>query len=419
MEMTRMQIEVENEIRKQRGMEIAKTSRITKRQKGGYIVPSQSGAGAYIVSTGDNWKLMCECPDYEERSVLGVKCKHIYAVELTINKQVNADGSTTIIKTMKVTYCQDWSAYNKAQTQQKELFQKFLFDLCGSVDNHVNEGKGRPELPLSDMVFASALKVFTTFSCRRFITDMKEAKENGYLNNVCSYSSVSNYMRNPELTPILIKLIEKSARPLQSVETDFAIDSSGFGTSRFDRWFSFKYGKEIDRRIWIKAHVMNGVKTHIVTGIKITEAYSHDTKEFPELVSTTARTFEIKEVSADKAYSSKDNLEAVENVGGIAYIPFKSNTSGKARGSALWKKLFNFYTFNREEFLQHYHKRSNSETVFHMVKSKFGDYVRSKEWTAQVNEVLLKILCHNITVIGHEIHELGIEPKFTELPNSI
>ena len=409
-------IENENMVRKQRGLEIAQTSRIMKRQRGGYVVPSQSGSGAYIVKSDKYWKLECECPDYEQRNVLGIKCKHIYAVELTINKQVNADGSTTITKTMKVTYGQDWSAYNKAQTTQKEMFQKLLYDLCDDVKNHVIEGKGRPELLLSDMVFASALKVFTTFSCRRFITDMKEAKENGYLDKVCSYSSVSNYMRNPELTPILIKLIEKSSRPLQSVETDFAIDSSGFGTSRFDRWFSFKYGREIDRRIWIKAHVMNGVKTHIVTGIKITEAYSHDTKEFPELLNTTARTFEIKEVSADKAYSSRDNSEAVENVGGIAYIPFKSNTSGKARGSALWKKLFNFYTYNREEFLQHYHKRSNSETVFHMVKSKFGDYVRSKEWNAQVNEVLLKILCHNICVVIHEIHELGIEPDFCLRP---
>jgi hypothetical protein len=47
-----------------------------------------------------------------------------------------------------------------------------------------------------------------------------------------------------------------------------------------------------------------------------------------------------------------------------------------------------------------------------MVKSKFGDYVRSKEWIAQVNEVLLKILCHNVCVVIQEMYELGIEPDF-------
>lgn len=45
-----------------------------------------------------------------------------------------------------------------------------------------------------------------------------------------------------------------------------------------------------------------------------------------------------------------------------------------------------------------------------MVKAKFGGYVRSREWTAQVNEVLLKILCHNICVAIQEMYELGIEP---------
>ena len=67
---------------------------------------------------------------------------------------------------------------------------------------------------------------------------------------------------------------------------------------------------------------------------------------------------------------------------------------------------------NRDEFLQHYHKRSNAEVVFHMIKSKFGDAVRSKTKTAQVNEILLKVLCHNICVVIQEMHELGIEAKF-------
>ena len=408
-----MEIEQLNEIRKERGLQIANTSRIMRRERGGYIVPSQTGSGAYLVQYDNaTFKPKCECEDYEKRSVLGIKCKHIWAVELSINKQVNSDGSTTLTKTVKVTYPQDWSAYNKSQTQQKELFQKLLFDLCSSIKNPVHVGRGQPSMPLADMVFSSALKVFTTFSCRRFVTDMKEAKNRGYIDKACSYSSVSNYMRNPQLTPILVDLILKSALPLKNIETDFAIDSSGFGTSRFDRWYSFKYGREINSRVWVKAHMMNGIKTHIITGVKITEAFSHDSKEFQELVSTTARTFDIKEVSADKAYSSRDNLDLVNSIGAKPYIPFKDNATGKAGGSMFWTKMYHYFMYNREEFLKYYHKRSNAETVFHMIKSKFGDYVRSKEWTSQVNEVLLKILCHNICVVIQEMHELGIEPNF-------
>jgi transposase len=64
------------------------------------------------------------------------------------------------------------------------------------------------------------------------------------------------------------------------------------------------------------------------------------------------------------------------------------------------------------EFLEYYHKRSNAETTFHMIKSKFGDSVRSETEVAQINEVLLKVLCHNICVVIQEMFELGIESSY-------
>ncbi len=47
-----------------------------------------------------------------------------------------------------------------------------------------------------------------------------------------------------------------------------------------------------------------------------------------------------------------------------------------------------------------------------MMKAKFGDRIRSKTDTAQVNEMLLKVLCHNICVVIQSMYELGIEPTF-------
>jgi transposase len=65
--------------------------------------------------------------------------------------------------------------------------------------------------------------------------------------------------------------------------------------------------------------------------------------------------------------------------------------------------MYHYFEFKNAEFLEHYHKRSNAETTFHMIKSKFGDAVRSKTEVAQVNEVLLKVLCHNICVVIQEM----------------
>jgi hypothetical protein len=51
-----------------------------------------------------------------------------------------------------------------------------------------------------------------------------------------------------------------------------------------------------------------------------------------------------------------------------------------------------------------------------MIKMKFGGTVRSKTLVAQVNEVLCKVLCHNICVLIQSIYELGLEPTFWAIP---
>ena len=78
----------------------------------------------------------------------------------------------------------------------------------------------------------------------------------------------------------------------------------------------------------------------------------------------------------------------------------------------MWGHMYHYFMFRREEFLAHYHKRSNVESTFSMMKRKFGDSLRSKTDTAMVNKVLCKVLCHNLVVLIHEMYELGIEPVF-------
>jgi transposase len=120
----------------------------------------------------------------------------------------------------------------------------------------------------------------------------------------------------------------------------------------------------------------------------------------------------VSEVSCDKAYSSRANLELIKNVGAVPYIPFKRSVTGKHGGFNTWGKMYHYFLYKHDEFLEHYHKRSNVETVFHAVKTKFRDNLRSKDKTAQVNELLLKILCYNITVVIQEISTLGIRGEF-------
>jgi len=108
-------------------------------------------------------------------------------------------------------------------------------------------------------------------------------------------------------------------------------------------------------------------------------------------------------------------MEAITSVGAVPYLAFSSHHRGNGGGT--WEKMYHYFQFRRDEFLQHYHKRSNVESAFSMMKRKFGDSLRSKTDVAMVNETLCKSLCHNLVVLIHEMCELGIDPVFWQQPS--
>lgn len=155
---------------------------------------------------------------------------------------------------------------------------------------------------------------------------------------------------------------------------------------------------------------MTGTETNIVTSVVITPSNVHDSPMLPGLLDNTAERFNLIEVSADKAYLSEVNLRHIESHGAEPYIPFKSNTTGE--GSAMWRRMYAYFILNAESFDTHYHRRSNVESTFSMVKSKFGDSVKARSETGQGDEILLKMLCHNICVLVAAMHQLGVNPSF-------
>ncbi|MEE9323548.1 MAG: hypothetical protein V3U72_03300 [Candidatus Aenigmarchaeota archaeon] len=46
------------------------------------------------------------------------------------------------------------------------------------------------------------------------------------------------------------------------------------------------------------------------------------------------------------------------------------------------------------------------------MKRKFLPYIRTKRMDAQVNELLCKVVCQNLSVLVNSIFELGVSVKF-------
>ena len=398
------------EAREAKAIELADRGRVV-RNGDKWLVFSLNSSERYEVTLKP---LSCTCPDFETTNEA---CKHALAARISLSREgcdfrTEAKPEHPPVQWPRPTYKQDWSSYNLAQQEEKAEFRRLLADLCSNLPEPTSQKGtkgGKPPARLSDTIFATVYKIYSGVSGRRFATDLREAQEQGYVSQALSHSKIAKCLEDKETTAVLIDLIQASALPFAAIEDEFAVDSSGFSSCKFDRWYDEKWGRMMSKHSWVKVHVMCGTTTHVVTSVIISDKNSNDSPHFPPLVRTTAKSFTIRQASADKAYVGNENFQTVADCGGTAYIGFKTNATGGVGG--IYEQMYHLFCLKKDEYLSHYHRRSNIESLFSAVKRLFGDSVRSKNDTAKKNEVHGKLLAYNITLLVHAIYELGLEPK--------
>jgi len=393
-------------------LERAKGARIRHIAGDVYFVPSVTSTSGYVVNGAAN---TCSCAAHEES---GAICKHQWALRYHRHDAEVPEESTAVtvpapplLEPHRLTYGQSWSDYNHAQCEEKERVRLLLRGLCDGIIEPV-QTRGRPRIPLGDAIYCATMKVYTTVSGRRATTDLKACETSGLVKKAAHYNSVFRTIERADLKPLLKQLVEQSATPLRAIEKTFAADSTGLATNTYSRWFEHAYGEPSRKQRWVKLHAMVGTFTNVITAVEVTESYLGDAPMLIPLLDTTlASGFNVREVCADKAYLSNDNLIAIEAAGAEPFIPFKSNST-PAGNSEVWRRLHHGFEFNREDFSARYHQRSNVEATFSALKRKFGAAVRSRLPAAQLNEALLMCLCFNLSRLVHVIHVLGVEPQF-------
>ena len=200
------------------------------------------------------------------------------------------------------------------------------------------------------------MKIYTRLPCRRVESDLDDAAARGHLGRVAHYTSLQKFLADAATTPILTSLVEQSAAPLSVIEAgQYAIDSTGFSTAVYDRWFSQKHGKLCSQNAWVKLHIACGTVTHAVTSAVVTPR--SDDSQLPGLLTRTRVHHDVRELSADKAYSTHDNHDVLESFDVAAYIPFKDNAVVNPK-SPEWSRHLCEFLLHQERFLPHYHRRS-------------------------------------------------------------
>ncbi len=305
-------------------------------------------------------------------------------------------------------YTQDWPAYNKAKVNEKILFLEIINELLNQIDFKREKSVGRPRANLRDLIFCCAIQSYSGLASRRAIADINIVNSKNYIDKIYHFNTILRGYSNPEITSIVRNLITLSALPLRHIENTHAIDSSGFSTTQFGRWMDYRLEGEKRYRKWKKCHIVCGTKTNIITAVKVTAGTAADCPTLPELVSQTNVNFEVSELSADKGYLSRKNFDFVKEIGGLPFIMFKEDSIQTKKGSSIWRDMYKMMCLEPEKYFKHYHQRSNVETCFFMLKRKFGSSLRSKSSVGHENEILFKVLCHNICCLIQEMYETGI-----------
>ncbi len=312
-------------------------------------------------------------------------------------------------------YSQEWHKYNLAKTNEKRLFIEFLYDLS-KIIKEPEYHFGRPSIPLKDLFFSVGLKLYSNYSGRKVMSDVKHSNSCGYTSTAPHYNTLTEFLNCSATYDLLSKLLTISAMPLQKLEDKFSIDSSGFGSYQYERWMRTRFaGPKTKWKNYLKGHIMIGTRTNVICSCEITPGNFSDVKQTPTLLYKAKGNFNIKEVSADKAYSSKLVFRIIEALGAMPYIPFKNTSKEPSpENPDIWNQMFLYFRNNKEEFMQHYHKRSNVESVFSMVKVRLGEHLKCKNYTAQRNELVMKFICHNICCLIQEMYENGVEVDFRD-----
>jgi hypothetical protein len=110
------------------------------------------------------------------------------------------------------------------------------------------------------------------------------------------------------------------------------------------------------------------------------------------------------------------NLQAVSDASGTPFIPFKDSPAipGLPGDQSLpwastWTKMYHLFSYQRDTFLAATTSGRTSRPRSPLAKTKLGDSLRSKSEVGQFNEVLCKVIAHNLCVPIACIHEIWLD----------
>jgi len=307
----------------------------------------------------------------------------------------------------------DWTAYNEAQIEELDiqitLIRRMVDDAAERIRKIIDPvGRhGRPSKPAKDRTKAVLIQQYFMATDRFAAKLVWFLREKLGITERLTPKDIERAYDDSDVIAILMEVFRMSNEPVRNKEREFSIDGSGLPTS-----IKHNYANDRDnlqkKACYEMLIGMIGVNIKLFTAVEITGPGSECPYLIP-LLDETSGMYEVDSVSADAIYLSRDNCEAIASIGAKPYIYPKENTTINKKGSAAWKCMLLDFIINPQEWLEHYHKRSISESVNSVWKRKYTRPLARKDKNRRKVEAFSRVVCYNIRRLGYLYYLEGVD----------
>jgi transposase len=257
---------------------------------------------------------------------------------------------------------------------------------------------GRPvEFPLPVLFVLLGLKFDSGLSYREFVAFVNfnpVLLEKLNLTRAPSYSLLQKSLKKLD-TRLLHRMYQLLARRRPPPKT-VAVDASGFSHTTGGEWSSVRF-KTTRRRRFHGLHNAVDTDSLMITASRVRARPGGDAQHLVALV-RRINPANLEVIYGDKGYISRKNVQFISDVGAYPAIEPKENAVPRSRGSPAYRQLVHEYQEGAEKWKENhqYGRRSLVETVFSMLKRRFGESLSSRGYRERRRELLFKVVLHNI-----------------------